>query len=104
MLYCKKFETQIPLISFGSFAISTCFEKKNLAIDDQINPCIAFFLPSTATSLKQDPKQSRISGFEALLRKSPLKNTETRERALRLLQKLQSNEQVMGAPTQAHER
>ena len=62
------------------------------------------FFPSTATSLKQDPNQSRISGFEALLRKSPLKNTETRERALRLLQKLQSNEQVMGAPTQAHER
>lgn len=62
------------------------------------------FLPSTATSPKTRSKQSRISGFEALLRKSPLKNTETRERALRLLQKLQSNEQVMGAPTQAHER
>eukprot|EP00434_Breviolum_minutum_P008563 symbB.v1.2.007554.t2/scaffold432.1/size246310/4 len=50
------------------------------------------------------PPRSLIPRFEALLRKSPLKNTETRERALRLLQKLQSNEQVMGAPTQAHER
>lgn len=62
------------------------------------------FFPFNSHIPKTRSKQSRISGFEALLRKSPLKNTETRERALRLLQKLQSNEQVMGAPTQAHER
>ncbi len=62
-----------------------------------------FLSPPTTIFSKTRSENSDFSGFEALLRKSPLKNT-VRERALRLLQKLQSNEQVMGAPTQAHER
>ena len=108
MLYCKKFETQIPLISFERYCnlwkasvrleriswkenvnmplvrfvnfhlgivclLSPLALKKNLAIDNQINPCIVFFCLQQPHPLKQDPNSHESQVLKLYFARVPWK-------------------------------